>query len=186
MLADELKKTTAQVHDQLEKRIDILSHLETIDLYKNLLIKFYQFYLPIEEQLQKYGNALPLEGRIKLHFLKNDLLAIGMTPEQITRLPKADPLPSLCTLAEAVGAFYVLEGSTLGGQVISKHLRQKLGILPEKGGGFFWAYGENTMPMWLKFKDFLNTYEGDHGKALESAKNTFLALENWLCELNNS
>lgn len=180
MLADDLKMTTAQVHEQLEKKMDIMSQLENLDTYKNLLVKFYQYYLPMEEQLKKFAADLPLEGRMKLHLLKKDLLQLGFSEIEIQQLNQAQ-IPPLPSASEAIGAFYVLEGSTMGGQVISKHLRTKLGILPDNGGSFFWAYGENTMPMWLSFKSFLNTFTGDCSKTLESAKTTFLSLEKWLC-----
>lgn len=181
MLADDLKMTTAQVHEQLEKKMDMMSQLENIDTYKNLVKKFYQYYSPMEEKLQTFASELPMEGRMKLHLLKNDLLNLGFSEEEIQGLPKASTLPAIVSASQALGALYVLEGSTMGGQVISKHLRSKLGILPDNGGSFFWAYGEKTMPMWLSFKSFLNTFTGDSSKTLESAKATFLSIEKWLC-----
>ena len=49
----------------------------------------------------------------------------------------ADDLPDLQGVQEALGCLYVVEGSTLGGQVIARHLRQTLGVDPRCGGSFF-------------------------------------------------
>lgn len=181
MLADDLKATTAQVHEQLEKKMDIMSQLENMETYKNLLVRFYQYYVVMEEKLGQFSADLPLEERKKLHLLKADLSQLGFSENDLAKLSPASSVPHLDSLSMAVGSLYVLEGSTLGGQVISKHLRNKLGVRPETGGSFFWAYGEKTMEMWLRFKSFLNSYQGDQPKVLESARLTFLSLEKWLC-----
>ncbi len=185
MLSDDLKNTTHEVHQQLETKMDLMSRLETKESYLELLKKFYQYYLPIESKLSAYPNELPLEGRMKISLLKKDLLALGLSEDEISTLPAAKTVPEINSASEAIGAFYVLEGSTMGGQVISKQLRTKLEITPETGGSFFWAYGPKTMPMWLAFREFLNSDETsqkrDKSKILESAKSTFLSLERWVC-----
>ncbi len=184
MLADSLKEVTAGVHSQLEKKMDIMSHLNTRSDYLELVKKFYQYYLSVEPILKNFSPRLPMEGREKLPLLTKDLLNLGLSGADIEALTKA-PIPSLQSLPEAIGALYVLEGSTLGGQVISKHLQNKLQITPDSGGAFFWAYGNKTMPMWLSFKNFLNSDDTaglqENPKVLESAKETFLSMEKWLC-----
>ncbi len=75
---------------------------------------------------------------------------------------------------------YVLEGSTLGGTMISRRLRQSLGLHPGSGGGaqFFFSYGPQVGRMWRDFTAALEAYsEGNaHGKDEEivaSAQATF-------------
>lgn len=185
MLSDDLKQTTQEAHQQLETKMDLLSRLHSVESYKKLLMKFYQYYVPLEAQLVRFPDDLPLEGRLKSTLLKYDLLALGFTDQEIQTLPAATTLPPVTSLSDAIGAFYVLEGSTMGGQVISKQLREKLSITPETGGSFFYAYGPQTMPMWLEFRTFLNSDETasktERPKILESAKATFLSLERWVC-----
>ena len=55
------------------------------------------------------------------------------------------------TPAKAFGTLYVMEGATLGGQVINRHLKEHLGLTPENGGVFFNGYGQMTGPMWKAF-----------------------------------
>ncbi len=75
----------------------------------------------------------------------------------------------------ALGCLYVLEGATLGGQVISRHLA-KLGIGPENGGRFFNGYGARTGEMWKSFQTSATAYCVTHdqiSEAVDGAKWTF-------------
>lgn len=54
------------------------------------------------------------------------------------------------SLAYALGYAYVVEGSTLGGRVILKHLNQTL-QLGENGTRFFAGYGAETGSFWKAF-----------------------------------
>ena len=78
--------------------------------------------------------------------------------------------PDIKNQGDLVGMLYVIEGSTLGGQLISKHLTKNLGITPETGGRFFGGYGENTSVLWLDFLNFAAKIDHDDTQCL-SAKN---------------
>jgi heme oxygenase len=45
----------------------------------------------------------------------------------------------------------VLEGSSLGAQVISRHYRETLGLSPDHGLRYFTGYGEETGSRWRSF-----------------------------------
>ena len=96
----------------------------------------------------------------------------------------AGDLPQLTTEEEVYGCLYVIEGSTLGGQVISRSLREHLGIHPENGGAYFSGYGMLTGPRWKEFLARLAVVaEGkgaDHEAITRSAVETFQALDRWL------
>ena len=53
-------------------------------------------------------------------------------------------LPSIPGTAEAIGALYVMEGSTLGGQIIKKMIAKQLGTAEDHATSFFNGYGEAT------------------------------------------
>jgi len=78
--------------------------------------------------------------------------------------------PDIKNPGDLVGTLYVVEGSTLGGQLIAKHLAKNLGITPETGGRFFGGYGENTVNFWTDFLDFAADIDQDDALCL-SAKN---------------
>jgi heme oxygenase len=78
---------------------------------------------------------------------------------------------------------YVLEGATLGGRVISRHLAAR-GIGPDTGGAFFAGYGNQTGEMWKSFSAAMGAYAEAHpestGRMAEAADETFILLERWL------
>lgn len=83
----------------------------------------------------------------QLRRLERDLNYFGMGFEQ--RAPGNDVfLENLNDLNYREGVMYVIEGSALGGQVVSRHLRDKLGITPDQGGEFFFGDGPGTFARW--------------------------------------
>ena len=133
-----LKSETATQHTSLENSLDLFERAATPEGYRRLLAQFYGLYRPMEEDL---AQALAWEahhwdfgGRRKTPWLETDLSALGLDAAAIARLPVCDVLPPLAGPGAVIGCLYVLEGSTLGGQFISRQLRQALGIDPESGG----------------------------------------------------
>lgn len=97
-------------------------------------------------------------------------------------LPLCDDLPRLDTLAECFGCLYVLEGSTLGGQFIIRHVQQVLGVTVETGGRFFQGYGDKTGEMWHDFRSVMTRVvvaSTDQDAAVTAAKETFQKLHRW-------
>ena len=89
-------------------------------------------------------------------------------------------LPMIDSTDRALGALYVLEGSTLGGRIIADMIARRLGLLTSLE--FFDSYGDETQNMWRSFKDFLNkprTAE-QQTKIIDAAKDTFITFKNWI------
>jgi heme oxygenase len=78
---------------------------------------------------------------------------------------------NIINIGELIGMLYVIEGSTLGGQLISKHLVNYQGITSETGGCFFGGYGENTTALWTDFIRFSADIDGDDAQC-QAAKNS--------------
>jgi heme oxygenase len=88
-------------------------------------------------------------------------------------------LPVINTLGRLVGALYVLEDPTLGGQLISRQLNQHFGLTLQYWRPFFYGYGEQTAVMWQSFIDFADCISGDESQcqaAEQSACQTFQVL----------
>lgn len=179
-----LKTETRPQHDAIEAALDLTSETLTLDAYRRLVERFHGFYLPLEAGLLKIGGwterGLDLTDRQKTRHLQIDLQVLGVNPEI---LPFCTDLPPHGTVAEAFGCLYVLEGATLGGQVISQLLRNRLGATPESGGLFFHGYGDRTGAMWQAFRAVLTASvvkpcEAD--EAVAAAKETFLKLQHWM------
>ena len=73
--------------------------------------------------------------------------------------PAGDGLP-VPDLSAALGGLYVLEGATLGGRVIARHLRRYLGdVIPE--GGLLDFHGEASSAVWKGFGAALDALASD-------------------------
>ncbi|MCH5717051.1 biliverdin-producing heme oxygenase [Niabella hibiscisoli] len=79
--------------------------------------------------------------------------------------------PSFDNEAEALGALYVLEGATLGGQFIIKQLKKNdsLAALPL---AYYNVYANQTGIRWKQFLEVINRYE-DHESALRGAQKAY-------------
>lgn len=153
MILTKLKESTREQHENLEGVVDVMNKMLTREDYQKLLEKFYRFYSALEPRVAANdlnGSGLDLAERTKTGLLEADLKVLG-TFEHVKELPPLTDVPVLDTPAKAFGAMYVMEGATLGGQVITRHLNQHLGLTPENGGSFFNSYGHRVGPMWKDF-----------------------------------
>jgi heme oxygenase (biliverdin-IX-beta and delta-forming) len=183
-----LRDSTRDVHRRLDLALESQGLMAKFDGYQSILRRFLGLYRPLEQHLAgiSWGDS-PIEARarMKSHWLKRDLQYLGMTVDDIERLPDCRSTPQPASVAEGLGVLYVLEGATLGGQVISRQLYSRLGIGPDNGGRFFAAYGEKTGVMWRDFVSVLDQYGGDDIAAAtieQIAGTTFRCFENWLSD----
>lgn len=182
MIAERLKQATHQAHQSLEGLlIPAMKQVRNTSGYAQLLHLFYGFYHPLEIQLAPYGaTALPdFAQRRKSDWLLEDLAALGENAENI---PLATELPQITNIAQAMGAMYVLEGSTLGGTHIAKMLAQQLQLTEGKGLAFFTGYGPVTGSMWKAFIQTLNAMpftEAAEAQLFAAANATFDSLKHW-------
>lgn len=172
-----VKEATRDQHDDLEKIVDVMSNILTKERYKEMITDFYRFYSSIEGEISDerlFSIGIDAHRRRKTPLLERDIDALGAdghsTTEKFTDIPVLDTVPKM------LGSLYVMEGATLGGQVITRHLRTQLGITPENGGAFFNSYGHEVGPMWKQFCSAVNTYAEQNGhedEIIGSARATF-------------
>lgn len=79
-------------------------------------------------------------------------LEADMNSHHIPKLKWAAPALRIDNPARFLGYLYVKQGSTLGGQVISKHLHDALGLVQGIDNHFFHGYGKETGPEWKRFQ----------------------------------
>jgi heme oxygenase len=181
-----LRSETREQHETIEKTLLLMDDDLTLEAYRRRLAQFYGFYQPVEERLFHRSGPLAgwlsLEQRRKTSLLRADLMALGGLATDC--LPLCTKLPRLVSSAECFGCLYVLEGATLGGVIISRHVQQKLGVVPSEGGAFFSGYGDQTGAMWQAFRSAITAFSTDaedQDVVVASARATFLALQHW-CE----
>ena len=181
MLTEELKEMTADAHRAAEKKlIAVLKKTTTTADYMRMLNWLYGYYSPLEALIRRFltPDVLPdIIKRCRAEYLVWDMKESGL-PE----LPpdKCDQLPVIDSLASALGALYVLEGSTLGGRIIAGMISRELDSL--KSLSFFHGYGAETQKMWLSFKEFLNRPFPlmQRREIIAAAEDTFITFKNWI------
>jgi len=183
MLADQLKKATLANHQQLEKMlVGQMRAVRSKEDYINLLQLFYSYFGGLEEQIDLYISTRELpdyKQRRKSAALANDIKSLGGTPVSLANL---EDLPPIQNTRQAYGALYVIEGSTLGGKIISKMMAQQLGITDGSGLSFFSGYADDTETMWDKFKQALNQQADNSEQAsqvIDTANETFARFKQW-------
>ncbi|ONH57575.1 Heme oxygenase [Pseudomonas cedrina] len=185
-LLEALRIGTALLHTALEKRLPFFSERLDAQWYRRLLQAYYGFYQPMEAAL--YDSALIPEGfdtamRVKTPTLLTDLYALGLDDHAINTLPRCTQLPTFDTHAACLGALYVLEGATLGGQVLLREMTQRLDVNADNGGAFLNIYGVETGRRWKGFLDYLGNQALDapaKQHAVDAARSTFSCFEQWL------
>lgn len=189
MVLQDLREKTSAQHRQLESH-PLLHQLTSGQLstgvYNTILQKFYGFFSPLEELISQYSPEDYLEDyqeRRKAQLLLQDLNKID-NDHFSQQLPDiCDDLPNITNTDGAMGALYVMEGSTLGGQMISRHVEKTLGFTPSNGTAFFYGYGKDTGKRWKKFQQAMQQYtsrQPTHTQLITGAQHTFSKLNTWL------
>lgn len=178
-----LKSKTQVYHSDIETVVNLRDPDMTLEEYGKLLQIFHGFYNPIEETAAANFDAETLarfdfESRRKTAWLHSDLRALGLEADTTH---KAE-LPPLETYPQVLGAFYVMEGATLGGQHIARQVSQKFGVTPEKGCAFFSSYQEKRMPMWQAYQAVLVACD-EPDALVDAACDTFRRFNAW-CKSN--
>lgn len=185
-LLEALRTGTAVLHVALEKRLPFFSERLDTRWYQRLLQAYYGFYGPMEVAL--YDSGLIPEGydpvlRVKTPTLLSDLNALGVDARGVQTLPRCTELPIFDSPAACLGALYVLEGATLGGQVLRREMAQRLGLGADNGGAFLNIYGADTGRRWKDFLQYLGSQPLDAPatqRAVDAARSTFSCFEQWL------
>ena len=179
-VADVVKKETAFLHQEVEQLlIPRLNAIGSLEDYAAILQSFYTYYLPLEQAIQPYisSSVLPdIERRRTAMLIVDDLAFLGMP---INENP-CGAIPKIESTAQAFGALYVLEGSTLGGKMIAKMLARNGAVSIAPGAlNFFNGYKEMTGKMWKEFVEVLNR-QTETDTIVHAANQTFYYLKNWL------
>jgi heme oxygenase len=175
-LAQRLRHETSSQHRQLEASIGFDIHSPDVRAAFGMLRTFYGVLRDLEPAMLKLLPEPIAGGRSKLDLLVSDLQRLGMRAHQIDALGSAPAwLPA--SPAEAAGAMYVFEGSTLGGKVIVKTLRG-LPDWPITGACYFDPYGPQTKGKWKQLQAYLDAMPlADHDSVVRAAQLTFSMLD---------
>ncbi|UYZ61559.1 biliverdin-producing heme oxygenase [Hymenobacter weizhouensis] len=176
-----LRRETRPYHDALEQNAfnqALVAGAPTAEGTAWFLAKLYGFLQPYEtalrQQVPAFSGAWELPARYRAHLILEDL----QRPAAAPGLPLCPAMPPLHSRAQLLGAMYVVEGSTLGGQVITRQLIQA-GIPLRR---YFAGYGEQTGPRWKTFCQLLTAEAATTSPddIVASASHTFQHLAAWI------
>ena len=207
-LRDLLKSHTQSHHQSLESRVRIFERCRDSESYALLLFSYLCFYEKFEEKLlakhsgwmeasrQRNKSSKSYQYTPKLSLLQKDIATLknwGLSSEVLQKFKEMEKLSGshlqLAGLSpsfhHAVGSLYVIEGSQLGGSIISKRLKNmiKEGLLTKVSSHFFEGEGKKVWETWAKFLQLLESIQPspeERDQVLESASQTFLAFEGWI------
>lgn len=181
MVSEYLKNQTRAQHDALEEKFEsskIFDKTFALEDYKKIIWYNYLFLLNLEQKTfekisAELASKLQLNNRYKLPLIEQDVENLGfekVAPNQENQVTSS---------SEALGILYVMEGSTLGGNV----MRKQLAANPEFQNiffSYFGCYGDETGAKWKTFKEVLNAeITPDHyQEVLKGAENAYRFLLN--------
>ena len=181
-----LRTNTAQSHKQLEENeisTALLSPEVTIAIYQEYISRMYGIIAGCENKVFPALTSIfpDLSQRQKSSLIINDLYTTGFQQSEIDQLQVCDF--DFSTVGEALGIMYVLEGSTLGGRVLYKHIQKTLDLDESEGVSFFCGYGSETGSMWKRFINNLSHYAITNNceqEVISGAAQTFTVIDGWL------
>ncbi len=146
-LRQRLRRETRAAHDTLDETLDLLGRPLSLPQYGRLLRRFQGLHQAVEPGLAVLGPSL-MRGRSKLPALRHDLQLCPRNADlEGDERWQSPTLPPFSNRAGALGALYVIEGSTLGGRIIARHLRRQADI-PTEAFRYLEIYGDRNGEMW--------------------------------------
>lgn len=194
-LRERLRLETDDIHQRLHRHpamLRLMSDECSRDHYLEILKAFFIFYSEGED----FHHRMPVERRFiheatPLEWLQQDFSTAGIAPAlsvghaNLLKKYREPYFQREPTLASYIGYLYVKQGSTLGGQTISKHLQKHFVLDARQTQHFFNGFGERTGGIWREFLEYLSVAETDvdADDVVLSARYHFLNLEYVLNQL---
>jgi len=194
-ILERLKTETKAHHDQIEEvgfSSRIMNGSLNKEQYTAMVINNYIMHYYLENIFDNLSEFNTIEGleypkRKKTDLIAKDLIALGLDPKDYQNTPLFN-LP-INDKYQALGAFYVLEGSTLGGAVIARTLKKNENLTDIDTYHFYGCYGEEVGMRWKQFCQVLLN-EGqeteNQDKMVKSASDTFDAMSSLFMALNSN
>jgi heme oxygenase len=188
-ILERLKQETRALHEQIEAVVPILHPAADAAVYRRYLEKLLGFHRPVERDLAAVPGleqlGLTLDRRWKSPRLERDLLGLGLAPGAVASLATCALTPRIHGLDSALGCMYVLEGATLGGQVVVRALSARLPAVLDRGSSYLRCYADETGAQWRAFTSVLlahGRHEAAQAEMVAAARETFTTLHAWLVD----
>ena len=178
-----LRTGTAADHADVERSLDLLDPDLDRARLTGVLTRMHGFWLAAEAGLDAWAAQFPADAR-SLSWAdrrRADLFAADLAALGASGADSGPELPGPAGTDEALGRLYVLEGSTLGGAFIDRHLATLPGLSGLRLRAFS-PYGPRTGAMWHAFRTAARARVNagaDPATMVAAARQTFGALAGW-------
>ena len=177
----QLRRETLPDHNAVEQSVPLMDEELDVDTYVSYLLRLHGIIAAWEEWAAANAPAWiqPLLAvRRRGQLLMLDLMWFGVDTSGEAR----PTLPEMRDTASLLGAMYVVEGSTLGGQLIARHVELVLGLTARQGNAYFRGHNERTGQLWKEFCDALRTKlpDGETDAVIAAAKAMFGIFGAWM------
>lgn len=175
----DIKTKTADSHKKLESlsvSASILSPDMKIEDYIHYLSLMHDVHKNTEEIVYPLLSNIidDLEQRRKKHLIEEDFLFLNHNKTASSQVFNKTEMST----AFALGVFYVIEGSTLGGRFILKNIVTNPQLSNDQGVSYFKGYGDKTGSYWKNFLNVLAEYEQNNNCADSIIEGAVYAFDN--------
>lgn len=162
----DIKSQTADSHKKLESlsvSASILSPDMKIEDYIHYLSLMHDVHKNTEEVVYPLlSQIIPdLDQRKKKYLIEEDLSFLNHNKTTSSTVFDKTEM----SVPFALGVFYVIEGSSLGGRFILKNIVNNKQLSNDQGVSYFKGYGDKTGSFWKNFLNILAEYEQNNNGA---------------------
>ncbi len=179
-----LRTATAEHHAHVEAALDLMDPALDRERLARAMTALHAFWAAAEDGLTGWAARHPDDAarvdwphRRRAHLYEADLRTLGSAAADVR-----PALPEVRDTDEALGRLYVLEGATLGGTVIDRHLATLPALAAVRLRAFS-PYGERTGAMWHAYRRTTRAHVangGDATRVVGAAHDTFASLAGWV------
>lgn len=186
---ERVRLRTREVHRSLESLPIWEAAFSDRRAYSALLDRLLSLVRPTDAAIAKtLGPSVPADfsAAVRSQWLEADRRSLAKSSPSDVDDDRAMGAIASSSAFAAAGTLYVLEGSALGGMILSRRLTAAFGIGPGDGGSYFFGHGAETPARWRRFLAWLDALSWDETSAeaaASAALSTFARFEERLATL---
>jgi heme oxygenase len=186
-LVERLAAETREHHADADADVDrfLFRAATTHHDYRAFLIRIYGFVMPLEAALVAapgLTEVIDLDDRTKAPALLHDLVALGLTHDDLAEVPLCLSVPAFRGPAAALGWLYVVERPMLATAVLRRHLATRLGAQMEYASAYLQLYGGTAGTRWRELGVALDRVAGTEAiadRVIAAATDAFRCMHRW-------
>jgi heme oxygenase len=131
----------------------------TAEDYRTYLSRVYGFLVPLEASLAMapgIDEVIDVRLRAKSALVVHDLMALGMSMQDVNELPQCQAIPAFRGPAAALGWMYVVERPLLASAVLRGHLSTYLRAEMAYASSYLGCYAGQVGTMWRELGEAMD------------------------------